>query len=185
MIIMVIIIGVSLFGLLIIAPWLYRDYQVDVFREDLFELRNDLFDFAANGGISFDDPAYRGLRSMCNGYIRFGHRISLLSSLLFSWSLTEEEQEQIEGEGFTRWWTTTATSDLDIDVVRTLDKYKGRMEKLVGSHLILGSPLLVFTVVPAVVLIVAIWLPIEVIKVFWHRMIDEMDRAVYDVGQAA
>lgn len=185
MIITVFIIGMSLFGLVIIALWLYRDYQVDVFRENLFELRNELFDFAATGGIPFDDPAYRGLRAVCNGYIRFGHRVSFLPGFLFSWSLTREEKEQIEEEGFTHWWTTSATSDLDVDVVRALDKYKERMEKLVGSHLILGSPLLVFTVVPAVVLIVAIWLPIEVIKVFWQRMIDEMDQAVYDVGGQA
>ncbi|MGA8029012.1 MAG: hypothetical protein WB992_17875 [Bryobacteraceae bacterium] len=47
------------------------------FRQRLFEVRDELFDFARQGGIAFTDPAYVALRSHINGMIRFSHRISV------------------------------------------------------------------------------------------------------------
>src|SRR6266566_4122568 len=67
----------SSLGLWVLFQWLYRDYRVDLFRQRVFALRAELFEVGASGKISFDDPAYRMLRSMMNGYIRFAHRISL------------------------------------------------------------------------------------------------------------
>jgi hypothetical protein len=43
---------------------------LDRFRQDVFGLRDELWDFAASGQISFDDPAYRLLRQLMNGFIR-------------------------------------------------------------------------------------------------------------------
>ena len=67
----------SLLALWALFHWLYRDYRVDLFRQRMFTLRDQLFDIAASGRIAFDDPAYGKLRSMINGYIRFAHRINL------------------------------------------------------------------------------------------------------------
>jgi hypothetical protein len=56
------------------------------YRQTLFEVRDELFDFARDGGIDFSDPAYIALRSHINSMIRFSHLISvtrLATFLLF------------------------------------------------------------------------------------------------------
>lgn len=67
--------GLCLLAVLVLFLW--REHRVDAFRQRMFEIRDELFDFAAEGNISFDDPAYGSLRSLLNGYIRFAHKMSL------------------------------------------------------------------------------------------------------------
>jgi hypothetical protein len=77
----------SLLGL--IALWvfwyyLWKPLRVTALREKLFALRDDLFDLAADGVISFNDPAYTQLRLLINGMIRFAHRVSFLTMIVAS-----------------------------------------------------------------------------------------------------
>ena len=50
---------------------------IDEFRENMFSLREEMFVYAAREGL-LNDPAYTKLREIMNGFIRFGHRLSLL-----------------------------------------------------------------------------------------------------------
>ncbi|HOP78677.1 MAG TPA: hypothetical protein PLD05_14400 [Thermogutta sp.] len=64
----------------------YQAYRLDLFRQRLFEIRDELFDKAADGVIDFKSPLYRKTRDIINGYIRFGHRYRcgyLISRALF------------------------------------------------------------------------------------------------------
>jgi len=54
----------------------WRRYRLDLFRQRLFALRDELFDIAADGDIRFNDYAYSGLRRLLNNTIRFGHRVN-------------------------------------------------------------------------------------------------------------
>jgi hypothetical protein len=63
------------------ALFLWREYRIDAFRQRIFEIRDELFDYAAEGGIPFDHPAYGALRGLLNGYIRFAHKMSLTRSI--------------------------------------------------------------------------------------------------------
>ncbi len=67
--------ALSLLAVLVLFLW--REHRLDVFRQRIFEMRDDLFDFAAKGQMSFDDPAYGALRGLLNSYIRFAHRVTL------------------------------------------------------------------------------------------------------------
>ena len=49
---------------------------IDEFRENMFSLREEMFLYAAREGL-LNDPAYTKLRDIMNGFIRFGHRLSL------------------------------------------------------------------------------------------------------------
>ena len=53
-----------------------RVLLLDVLRQRLFAIRDSLFDFAADGGIGFEDPAYRELRDDINSLIRFADKMS-------------------------------------------------------------------------------------------------------------
>jgi hypothetical protein len=78
--------AMALAFLWILLFYFWRRQRVDVLRERLFEIRAKLFDYAANGAVSFDDPAYTGLRVLMNGMIRFAHRFSgtrIIMTLVF------------------------------------------------------------------------------------------------------
>lgn len=69
--------GLLLIALVIGLFYLRADYEVDAFRQEMFKLRDEIFDYAASGHISFDHPAYVQLRDLANGLIRFAHRLTL------------------------------------------------------------------------------------------------------------
>jgi hypothetical protein len=73
------IIQSSIALLCLAITWLvfYADYHCDSFRQKMFALRDELFDYAESGNLSFDHPAYVELRSLMNGMIRFAHRLTL------------------------------------------------------------------------------------------------------------
>lgn len=81
-IINVLLVGILFVSLWIFYFWFYRDYCIDRTRQKLFAIRDELFDFAADGNISFDDPAYGFLRRSLNGVIRFTYKIDLINVIM-------------------------------------------------------------------------------------------------------
>jgi len=61
---------------------LYRDYNVDRTRQRLFAVRDELFMRAADGDIPMDSDAYRIVRRLANGTIRFCHTLSFTHILM-------------------------------------------------------------------------------------------------------
>ena len=59
-------------------------FRLDCFRQKMFLVRDELFDYAADGNIAFDDPAYILLRRQMNAMIRYGHQITLFRALVTS-----------------------------------------------------------------------------------------------------
>ena len=53
-----------------VVSYMHRRTRVDEFREGLFTLRDELFDYMWKHDISFDLPAYRLMRAFLNGAIR-------------------------------------------------------------------------------------------------------------------
>ena len=56
----------------------WREYKTDKLRQDIFNLRAELFEYARTSAISFDDPLYRRLRMRLDSMIRFAHQISFV-----------------------------------------------------------------------------------------------------------
>lgn len=164
---------ISLLGIYGIVFWLYRDYRIDSFRQSMFSIRDELFDFAANGNIDFDHPAYTQLRELINGYIRFGHRVRILPLFLFYSSLDRDDQAWMSAHSFDIRWTES-TNNLDVPTARSLYSIKDKANHKVSEQLILGSPLLVCTIVPAGVLIVALWLGVGLAG----RLLDRMRESI-------
>jgi len=143
---------ISLFGIVVLVFWLYREFRIDKFRQQMFALRDEFFDFARDGGIAFDDPAYGVLRSTMNGYIRFGHRLSLLHALVF-WVLSEPTSMRRPAESFESQWSV-ATENMKADTLQTLKKFRTRMEALVLTHVILNAPILVLLIIPGFIAVI-------------------------------
>jgi len=125
----------SLLGLIALwAFWynLQKPQRVDIFREKLFDLRGDLFDLAANGAIPFEHPAYRQLRLLINGLIRFAHRASFPTLVLAIAQSNHATSDPLAA------WRKSA-QELPEDVRNRLLALHGEVAKAFAKHLIGGS----------------------------------------------
>jgi len=115
------------------------DYRVDALRDRLFALREKLFDYAAQGNVSFDDPAYARLRMLINGLIRFAHRLTFtrfVMGLLFrAW-----RDQPCDKKTIAEWHDALAA--LPPDANRELKQIHSSAMVLVVRHLVTGSPIM-------------------------------------------
>lgn len=56
----------------------WKTLALDIVRQNLFSIRDQLFDLAAEGkhGLGFDSPVYGAFREQLNHRIRYAHRVS-------------------------------------------------------------------------------------------------------------
>jgi hypothetical protein len=148
--------AISLMGIWALLLWLYRDYRVDLFRQRMFTLRDELFDLARSGAVSFDHPAYGILRSTINGFIRFGDRATILDFLMFAVVL---QPADVQAESFKKQWesnlaTLPGESEAQLIALRT------RMHDTILRQVFAGSPveslIAVLFFSPAILLAIAI-----------------------------
>ena len=115
-------------------------YRLDSFRQRMFIARDKLWDFAASGRIGFDDPAYQLLRKLMNGFIRYGHQLTLFRVLMTTlhWRYIGQAPE------FTwhRKWDAAISQVKEPDVREHLETLYDRAIWLMAKHLITGSPIL-------------------------------------------
>lgn len=74
---------ISIAALVLIMLFPYNGFRIDRLRQQLFTVRDELFDEARAGHISFTDPAYKATRTVLNGMIRFAHRLSISRLFLY------------------------------------------------------------------------------------------------------
>ena len=127
----------SLLGICYLFFWRYRAFEVAWFRQDLFDLRDELFDLALSGKISFDHRAYGVLRSTINGYIRYGDRLTLWHALFLGVFLMREKKEAVQS--FHQMWAN-AQKGLDPKTIEELAGLRKRMGNMAVRHIILSAP---------------------------------------------
>src|SRR5579875_2992912 len=125
--------SISAVGLLILFN-LYRDYKKDQVRDDLFGLRDQLFDYAVDEKI-LDHPGYIKLREIINAMIRYAHRISLLQLIL--WTLAPRFVS-VEGRKLNEQWMAVL-NDLPKEKKDRLINYHDDMMMIVFSYLLKNS----------------------------------------------
>jgi len=136
----------ALVGLWVILFWLYPDYRVDAFREDMFALRDELFEYAAGGGIQFDDPLYVLLRNTMNGFIRVGHKLSLGHLVVFLWWTNGAKSYRPK---FAEIWESRI-KHVSCQQRESLVGIRDRMNVLVTKHMVFNSPLFALMFAPVV-----------------------------------
>ena len=115
---------------------LWRKSCQERFRQNLFDLRDELFDFARSGEISFSDPAYVMLRSNINGMIRFSHLIGV--TRLFTFIASQRYIGDLDGHSES---LKAALSQIrGKDAKKALEGFYGRMREETLKHLMLASP---------------------------------------------
>lgn len=143
---------VLLFGLSAATLWylffcIYKDHSVEIFRQKMFELRDRLFDEAADGLVGFNHPSYIVLRSTMNGFLRYGHRVTLFEVLVQNYLVRSALRRDAGVMSFSEAWALS-TKNLPKEVKEKLEPYRARMTELLLVQAFLSTPFfLLFLVV--------------------------------------
>jgi len=129
--------SLSLIGLWVLFFWLYRDYRVDLFRQRLFALRDELFDLGRTSQIAFHHQAYGLLRTTINGYIRFAHRLSFFVGRAPASAIYKAVMASLPATPFGR--LPKALETVDPQVRAQLESIVTRMHFAVFDQLVLTS----------------------------------------------
>jgi hypothetical protein len=119
---------------------LWAEHRLDAFRQEMFAIRDELFDYAADGNISFDNPSYRLLRRSMNGFIRYAHQLTF-----FRFCMTMLELKLAGKTTESKWteeWRNALQGIRDNKVKSTLEKFHDRTMECAAYRLIFGSPVL-------------------------------------------
>ncbi|GJM05032.1 MAG: hypothetical protein DHS20C09_10230 [marine bacterium B5-7] len=83
-IILELLFALTLLMLFFRGPW--QSILVDITRQRLFEVRDNIFLYAENGKIDFNSETYKNIRDRINSAIRFCHhaKLSNLIAALFA-----------------------------------------------------------------------------------------------------
>ncbi len=150
--------GLGLLSLWLVAYFGWRPYRIDKVRNELFDLRNDLFLYAAEGGVVFDDPAYRIQRDRLNALIRFAHIITVTRALIFMAAERYRPNERVQS---IQQKYLVAVSNLSESAQVKMRYIYDRTATILAWQLVSGSPLLLIAA--------AIYLPLVAASKFLRR----------------
>jgi hypothetical protein len=142
------------FALALLFIWIaifvfWRNYRIDKFRDELFALRNELFDYAAKGGVSFDEPAYGILRNTMNGLLRYAERISFMHTVLAN-TVQRLRPNPVYAKMFQMW--PLALNRLEEPQRDAIQRFNARLRSILIQHVVTSSPLpMLFVIVYAFV----------------------------------
>ncbi len=124
--------------LMLLLFWhkLWRPMAADLLRQDLFDLRTELFIRAQQqDGIGFSDAAYQRAREELNLRIRFAHGAAFFPCLLMRRLMPQTLHEKVEEARAFR-------EALPAEQRRVLEQLDAQQFKALRRHLLLCSPLL-------------------------------------------
>lgn len=171
---------ISIALLMVLLFWLYPDYRTDVFRQKMFRLRDDLFDEAVKGKISFNDQAYGMLRNAMNGHIRFAHQSNVWQVLLFA--LFTRNDQKVD-HPFQREFDKN-TAQCSPEQREIYLKYYIKMIICFCEHLILSSVILTGMVIPLLLLWYVTRLQITKFTNLLKRWFDKLNTMALETGKA-
>ena len=150
---------------------LWPAQRTDLFRQQMFGLRDELFDYAADGKIAFDDPAYMLLRQLMNGFIRYAHNLTPYRTFLafLRWKCGSG----LPANTWTESWNQAVSKLPDAESRTALQKFHSRASALVLSHLAL-SPGLLIVLVPLVTLIAILYYQWNSLRAIYNAFSDKV-----------
>lgn len=132
-------------GLLwILFFWMYRSYRLDAFRQELFAIRDELFDLASAGEIGFDDRVYQMLRGSLNWNIQFGHKTGFLDLVCHYIFVGKNEYEDAQVSKYCEAWKT-AVESLTPESRKKVEALRSRSHVAVFKQIIFTSAILMFS----------------------------------------
>ena len=154
--------------------------RIERHRQRLFQIRDAVFTFAADGNIAFTHPAYGMVRSTVNGFIRHAHRISLVQMIAFLY-LSRRDRLTILTDSFDARWAS-ATRDLDDSVRDHLRNCIRQTNITVGTYLVGPVMPLVLFLLGSAYIATRCVRTVGIVKSRLKRVADELDRTALACG---
>jgi hypothetical protein len=147
---------ISLALLVVIILRIWPEQRTDLFRQEMFALRDELFDFAVADKVSFDDPAYILLRQLMNGFIRYAHNLTPYRTAMsyLHWRSISDGNVNVWGKS----WNEALANISDPEVRAKLEDFHVRAGTLAVTQVLL-SPGLLVTLSPAILLFLIFYWP--------------------------
>ena len=124
----------TLLGLILAWRFMVLPTMHDRFRQRLFEIRRSLFLLVADGKVGSTEPAYRQLRDMINGLLRFAERVTLIRALVTNKSLP------LNIAAYTERTQLAMAQVKDASVRHALEEHRERVGFEIIKHIIWTSP---------------------------------------------
>jgi hypothetical protein len=133
---------IYLTGLGLVLIWILfhfgiRPYRLDLVRYKLFVLRDELFFFAADGGVPFNDPAYFMLRNRINALIRYAHTVNLVRVLILATHKDLDADPTFAR--MQREWEA-ARNNAPAEAREKINEIDSRVIKILAWHVVTGVP---------------------------------------------
>jgi len=112
----------------------WSEYRLDSFRDDLFRIRDGLFMFAADDGISFEHPAYSILRERMNVLIRYAHEITLTRLIIVA---ATQDYYSRKSAAIIKW--EAAVAELPEPTRSGIEEYNRSLAFAIVKHLVFSS----------------------------------------------
>lgn len=127
-----------------------RSYRLDLTRQKLFNIRDELFALAAKGEMAFDSKAYGLMRTTLNGMIRFAHKISLIRLIATIYA----DEIILKGKGSAAFdkAMSRAISELPFGARKKILAARKEMHRAVLRHIVFSSVILTILFVFAMTL---------------------------------
>ncbi|MDR3237886.1 MAG: hypothetical protein LBT84_05215 [Spirochaetia bacterium] len=134
---------------LFLAIWLlwnflWKDYALDKLRDDLFYIRNDLFDIAStNKEISFNHTLYLTFEAILNNSIRYGFKLTFMSAVIFNFFVKRKYNGKV-GSRIESEFIYMIDNIKNKDLKDSLLHLKSKFEKKIFYYLLKTSLILMF-----------------------------------------
>ena len=129
---------ITLIGLVILS-FIYKQYKkamLEFYRMDIFELRDELFDYAAEGNISFDNESYQLMRTLLNGYLRYAENLDISRFQKYQKAVKEK---QLSSDNFFKQQYSQKSRALTNEQKEKLDKYLLRSAFIAATYMVRKS----------------------------------------------
>lgn len=120
----------------------WRDHRVDALRHRLFVLRDELFDYALDGNLSFEAPAYKMLHLRMNNLLRFAHKIGFMRLLILFLFRRKVIDAGIFEDREREW--QSALGQLSAAQRKKIEDIHGRVLREIPKHMVFGAFALFF-----------------------------------------
>ncbi|MFA5089255.1 MAG: hypothetical protein WC552_09520 [Candidatus Omnitrophota bacterium] len=116
----------------------YKKHFLEVYRADLFRIRDELFIYAADGKSSFGALEYNYMRDRLNTALRYAHRMGISRIIIFLF-FEPNAREMVEKE--TRYFEQEILKPLDEEQRAFFDKIHTESGIVMAKYMLCKSPL--------------------------------------------
>ncbi|CAI2716935.1 hypothetical protein [Nitrospina watsonii] len=153
----------------------WRPFMLNNFRARIFKLRDEFFDFASQGGISFNEDVYIEMRKRCNCILRFAHRLNLTNLLLFFFLIKFDEKFSKEKE-YRSIFNSQIENIANSETKRCVKEFREKINYQVGKYFVLSTPIVFILFLALVVWKAALGLALSFIRFVKNKVVSRDDR---------